>query len=437
MSSRLPFGPRDGQAIVVMVVAMSLLLVGVLGFAIDGGEMYAQRQLAQAAADAAAQAGMMSILDGTNATSAFTFGIGAAPIASYTCTTTDGRTPCVYARNNGFGGTSSDTVTLSYPTTVSGVSLAAGNVPALKVTIQRNVSTSFVRFIGGPATFSITNKAISAMVQTGSPNSIYVLDPSGKDAFSVTGNANVSVNGGAIAINSSNAEAGLVKGSATVSAGAIEAVGGVKIQGAASATPAPSTLAAPVADPLASLPALTPGSCATYPTNYSPPNGTTLTPGTYCGGISVGSNATVTFSAGNYIINGGGISFGASSVSTGSGVMFYLTGTNATYGSVTGSGTTEITLSAPTSGPYLGILFYQDRSLTPGVDASFGGNTTITLTGSMYFPTTGVSFSGNSGGVSDMAIVAQQVSFSGDASLQHDATGQKTGLFANAAVLAQ
>jgi len=38
------------------VVAMSILLIGALGLAIDGGQMYAHRQMAQAAADAAAQA---------------------------------------------------------------------------------------------------------------------------------------------------------------------------------------------------------------------------------------------------------------------------------------------------------------------------------------------------------------------------------------------
>ena len=135
--SALQFGRQDGQAVIIVVVAMSLLLIGALGLAIDGGQMYAHRQMAQAAADAAAQAGIMSIFDGTNATSAHPFGTGTPPIASSACTTTDLRTPCVYARDNGFGGTTSDTVTLSYPATVSGVTLSSVSVPALAVTVQR------------------------------------------------------------------------------------------------------------------------------------------------------------------------------------------------------------------------------------------------------------------------------------------------------------
>jgi len=156
------FGSRNGQAIMLVVVGASLLLIGVLGFALDGGQMYAQRQMAQAAADAAAQAGIMSIMRGTNATSTYTFGTGATPIASYTCTTTDGRTPCVYARNNGFG-TASDTVTLSYPSSVTGVTLASVTVPAFEVTVQRTLQTGFVQFLKGAATTTITAKAISGI----------------------------------------------------------------------------------------------------------------------------------------------------------------------------------------------------------------------------------------------------------------------------------
>ena len=66
MSFATTFGREDGQAVILVVVAMSVLLIGALGLAIDGGQMYAQRQMAQAAADAAAQAGIMSIFTGTN-----------------------------------------------------------------------------------------------------------------------------------------------------------------------------------------------------------------------------------------------------------------------------------------------------------------------------------------------------------------------------------
>ncbi|HVO97184.1 MAG TPA: pilus assembly protein TadG-related protein, partial [Bryobacteraceae bacterium] len=54
-----------GQAILLVVLAMSIVLLGSLGFVIDGSHLYAQRVMAQAAADAAAQAGIMSISNRT------------------------------------------------------------------------------------------------------------------------------------------------------------------------------------------------------------------------------------------------------------------------------------------------------------------------------------------------------------------------------------
>jgi len=422
-------GRRDGQAVLLVVLSMSVLLIGVLGFAIDGGQMYAQQQMAQAAADAAAQAGIMSILDGTNATSTFTFGTGSTPIGSYTCTTTDGRTPCVYSRNNGFGGTSSDTVTLSYPASVSGVTLSSVTVPAFQVTVQRTLHTGLIRFIGGPATTTISAKAISGIMGVVSPNSVFILDSAKKDALNISGAAVLNVSGGGVAVDSNNAEAAVLSGSGQVNASLFTSVGGVSITGGASSNPVPSTGKASVADPFASLPAPTVGSCATHPTLTTPPNGaSTLLPGTYCGGISIGNIANVTFSPGTYIINGGGISFGNSGVATGSGVMFYLTGTNSTYGSLTANGASSITLSAPTSGTYEGILFYQDRTITSSVGASFGGSAAFALTGSLYFPTTSVTFSGAVNTASYMAIIADSLTLTGSASILYDSTGQKTGL---------
>ena len=436
-SAALTFGRRDGQAVILVVVAMSILLIGALGLAIDGGQMYAHRQMAQAAADAAAQAGIMNILDGTNATSAHPFGTGTPPIASSVCTTTDLRTPCVYARNNGFGGTAADTVTLSFPATVSGVGLSSVSVPALAVTVQRTLKTGLIRFIGAGATSTITAKATAGLVAAVSPSCIYALDPSAQNAFKATNGATVALNGCGIAVDSSNSDAVTVNGASTVTASAISIVGGDSISGGGSTTPAPTTGAPSVADPFASLPSPTVGAC--NHTNYSPGYGTwALTPGVYCGGINISNGATATFASGTYIINGGALSLVGGTTDTGSGVMFYLTGTNATYGSVNISNGANATFSGPASGPYMGVVFYQNRSITSAVNATFSGGVAMKLTGTLYFPTTSVTFS-NGSSVSNVytAIVAKQVAFTGGTSLQYDATGLKTGLFSQAVALVQ
>ena len=435
--SALHFGRRDGQAVILVVVAMSILLIGALGLAIDGGQMYAHRQMAQAAADAAAQAGIMSIFDGTNASSAHPFGTGTPPIASSTCTTADGRTPCVYARNNGFGGTAADTVTLSFPATVSGVTLSAASVPALAVTVQRTLKTGLIRFVGGPATTTITAKATAALVGTVSPDCVYALDPSAQNAFQATNGATVALSGCAIAVDSTNSDAMTVSGGSTVTASAITVAGGVSISNGGSTTPAPTAGAAAVADPFASLPSPAVGAC-NY-TNYSPGWGTwALTPGVYCGGINISNGATATFAAGTYIIKGGALSLVGGTTDTGSGVMFYLTGTNATYGSVNISNGANVTFSGPTSGSYMGVVFYQDRTITSAANATFSGGVAMKLAGTLYFPTTSVLFS-NGSSVSNVytAIVAKQVAFTGGTSLQYDSTGLKTGLFSKSVALVQ
>jgi hypothetical protein len=150
------------------------------------------------------------------------------------------------------------------------------------------------------------------------------------------------------------------------------------------------------------------------------------------------SNPNVTFGAGNYIINGGGLTFGGGVTSSGSGVMFYLTGTNTSYASVTIANGVNVTLSAPTSGSYMGVLFFQNRLITSSSNATFGGGATMVLSGSLYFPTTDVSFSnGTTAEANSTAIVAKQISFTGGANIKYDSTGLKTGLFSKAVALVQ
>src|SRR5258708_40237929 len=138
---------EEGQAIIVVALAMSIFLIGAIGLAVDGAHLYSQRQMAQTAADAAAQAGMMSIFDGTNGAGATTF--VSTPGSTITCTTTDPELPCVYARKNGFGGSSSDHVTIKFPTPPStaapGVNFATAYPTVLiSVEVTRSVPKTWM-----------------------------------------------------------------------------------------------------------------------------------------------------------------------------------------------------------------------------------------------------------------------------------------------------
>src|ERR1039458_905865 len=99
---------EKGQSTILILVALSLFLLAGMGLTLDVSQLYAQRQLAQNAADAAALAAMMTIFNGTNTPNATfdnTYGkipTGGGNPARLPCGSNDNHTPCYYARLNGF-----------------------------------------------------------------------------------------------------------------------------------------------------------------------------------------------------------------------------------------------------------------------------------------------------------------------------------------------
>jgi hypothetical protein len=220
-------------------------------------------------------------------------------------------------------------------------------------------------------------------------------------------NAHVTANG-EIVVNSDASKAMVVTGKGTVTANAVSVTGGVSAP-AGAISPPPVTGASPRPDAYASLAAPTYSGCNFN--NYKLTRGpATLTPGVYCGGILIlGGKAT--FSPGLYIVNGGGLSILGGSAS-GQGVTFYITSNGHAYGPVS-IGAVQVNLSAPTSGPLAGVLFFQDRSVKTNLSNSLMENGSAELNGLLYFPTTKVLYSGGSASSpGPTIIVADTVSLS-------------------------
>ncbi len=411
-----------GQALVLVVVGMSLFLLGALGLAVDGSHLYAQRQMAQAAADAAAQAGIMSIFDGTSgAWGAHTAG------ATFTCTAGDTATPCQYAQSlNGFNG-SSDTVTVTpNPTGITVPNLSPTTddpVNLLKVTVTRSVPTTLIRFLG-PSASQISASGTAAIVAVTSPVPILITHPSLSNALSMNGTTGIKICGGSqqsIEINSSASDAytggGTVDlsraGPADTSGTCTPGTGGdFGVWGGQSTRPSAVSIgstghyiqpSSPVRDPLAGVYPVRAG----YP-NGGPPvpaAGTTRTisngtegctlpsckeysPGLYVGGISETTNNTMeVFKPGLYYIQGGGFKLKnttaitcpvgscTSDPNTGTGMVIYNSGLAATptdagvfnidtgvTAKLRGANLSNATPPAAPTAPYYGILFFQDRT---------------------------------------------------------------------------
>ena len=180
-------------------------------------------------------------------------------------------------------------------------------------------------------------------------------------------------------------------------ASVIDVHGGVSKSGNASFSPAPTTGAAVLADPLGSLAQPSTTGLTSYGSeSLSGNSSATIKPGIYSG-ISVSGNGTLTLDSGLYIIEGGGFSVSGNASVTGSGVTIFNAGskyptTGGTYGSITLTGNGSYNLSPPTTGTYAGIVIFQSRDNTTALTLS--GNASG-MTGTIYAPVAALTESGN------------------------------------------
>src|SRR6267142_4534716 len=100
--------PQRGQVFIAIVIFIAMFLLAVLGLATDYAQVWAHRQMAQGAADAACQAASADLLlkfQDPTAPSAFPqVNFGWMDSAPFDCSTNAGSPPCAYAALNGYSG---------------------------------------------------------------------------------------------------------------------------------------------------------------------------------------------------------------------------------------------------------------------------------------------------------------------------------------------
>jgi hypothetical protein len=378
------------------MAVVSAVLMECIGLAIDAGYLELVKTRMQGAADAAAMGGAQEIKAN-----------GAANVVSA-------------ARNdaalNGFtDGQHSVTVTVHNPPT-SGNYVADST--AVEVTVNQSVKPIFMALLGFTS-MPVNARSVAHQGTANGGGCLFTLDPSASGAFSLSGGVQLSSQCG-VQVNSSSATAMSVSGGTSLTAPSISVTGGYSLSGGSSINPMPTTGVPAIADPLANVPAPSVGGC-NY-TNYSVSNGVTktLSPGVYCNGISVSGGSNVTFNAGVYVLMGGGLQLSGGCTATGAGVTFYNTaGSGYGYSGINFSGGTHEVLAAPTTGSLAGILFFQDRGIASPAASSFSGGATALLNGTLYFPTSTLSYSGGTG-TAYTILISKKISFSGGAMLNNN-----------------
>jgi Flp pilus assembly protein TadG len=431
MTKRNLAAKRRGAILLLIGVSM-VAFMGVLLFAVDAGIIQQEKRKAQAAADAAAQAGAHEIL---------------REKASYVVSAAQSE-----AANNGYTtNVAGHSVDIYYPNNTIGTMQGANYVGVL----VRDTVTTLFGSIFGRRKVVINARAVGGVSGT-STNCLTVLDQTADQAFEVASQAIVRAVSCTIQVNSNNATAMQVTGSSLVADG-ISVTGNyfshdavIDANGSAAGNGSVAVGQPRAADPLFGVVFIQnvsdtlgcPGVANSTAANtlalnqyklVIPNNGDVLNPGIYCGGIRVASDNAVRLNPGLYVIHGGGLYVGGGGSLIGNGPVNIVNlnrvgGPAKDFEGFSFASDAYVQLTAAVDRPGLvGILFFSPPGQGIFIeDNSVQSSGNSQINGSFYFPDQLLHV--GSGGAKDPAtltinggIVAQRVAFLADAKV--DITG--------------
>ncbi len=390
---------QRGAILPLIVVALPAMLL-MLALALDIGNMMSIKEQMQTAADAGALAGAMEI--GRES--------GLAVTQARLATASNGFT-------HGQGTVS---VTVN-PSSLGTCDSNRRGASYTEVIISQSYNFYFLRRL----------TTVSACAVSATPSKRICLFATGGSGttLSTSGNSTVQVNGCGLQVNSNGNPAATTGGNSGISSSSTTIVGTVSGSGF---NPPAITGVQPLADPFVTLAAPVPPyplSCTSSAVDFST---ITLNPGVYCGGITA-KGGTVTFNPGTYILLGGGLKTESNgNLRQNGGVTFYSTcarlagntggtfqysgadgvnrlcpnvatslptGCTGTLCQIPGpfniSSNGTVSLGAPTSGTYKGILFFGDRNVVSLANRITGtGSGSVYNDSVFYFPSQPVALGG-------------------------------------------
>jgi hypothetical protein len=373
-----------GQALLLVVLGI-MGLIGLTGLAVDGSLAYVDRRQAQNAADSAALSAALAYIRGEDA---YTAALQAAT-------------------QNGYPNDTEHTVTVNRPP-VSGPYL--GNGEYIQVTITSRIQARFGTVVG---LNEINNKveAVSHARPATNDNMVFgnavvALKPEDRGTMRSHGNNALRVYGGGLFVNSDDDCAFDQMGNSTIYApdGGMNAVGGVCLQGSIDPASLISTGVHAVEYPPISLP---PTPLCSGPAIQ---NGNTMSPGYYESNHSFPPSGVDTLNPGIYCINAT-FMMNAHDKLVGHDVVFYMVD-----GNIHWNGLAQIELTAPTSGPFKGLLIYMPMTNADGI--ILNGNMQSSLVGTILAPASDVQLNGTmTSSMYHTQIIGYTVDLIGDADI--------------------
>lgn len=373
-----------GQAIVLLVFGM-IVLLGMAGLAIDGGNVYTQRRRGQNAVDNAALAYAAALNKGTSS--------GAAQATS------------LLQANGYVNGQNGASIAINNPPSAPGY-----DASYVEVVLTKTVPTAFIHFVyNGPAAFTVKAMAHGQAGATALPNFAIVtlgncLNGGGPTLYHLnTNGGGVQTYGGGILLNTPE-NAGnrcAIRPSSQVPINTpgpqypIVSVGSYNYQGSAGLSPLPVVTGynggVPLGDPLASVaePTCTANgsgngtSGSPYrPGNYGGPGeppvpgGGAWASGIFCitGSITLsGSSSTIRAQQGSVIV----MKTGSISLSNGANLLIKAPTASNCLGSTT---------STSDSCAYIGLAFWSSRTNCGTVISTASTDTQMYIVGTVYAP---------------------------------------------------
>lgn len=395
---------KSEEASVIPLIAMSFpVLLGMVGLGTDASLWMANKRSLQTAADAAALAASWELAQDSAEY------MDAAALKE--------------AINNGYNASNNGVLDV----TVSEGALGT----VVSVSLSQDAETFFSQILfDNPVRITATAEAL----MSGAGGNYCILALENEDDGAVTSHGSVEVNmpDCGIASNSTDDASVSVSGNVDIDVDTLRTSGDVEVTGG-SADLSYNTLqvgASQLDDPYEDLEIEEYEECSGRSRGTSVNTSTTLSPGVFCGGLSISGNVDVEFEPGVYVIDGGDFDVTGSGSLYGEGVTFVLTGSGSDYAQLDISGSKSIEFSAPDEGePYEGVVFFQDRDapVRDNLQNKIVGTADIVMNGVAYFPSQGLWFGGDasfSGADSPCTkLIARTVTLAGNPLLGNNCDG--------------